>query len=268
MRMFVCKPNMIIIMLAGAIFMFLVQFGGAHASSQPANIKVTSEAWLKATQKNGTGIYWDIIRLVYEPLGIKVEYNTTDYASSVSLVKQGKMDAWVGSYLDEEKGVIYPKWHLDADIVSAFYKKRFDFQWLGENSLAGKNVGWIKGYHYNKYIDVQFNNTEFSTREKAVELLEKGQLDFLLEAREELKNELKKGYFDTTKYEFNTLMHLNVYLTFADNERGLQLQKIFDQRFSKLLESGEIKKLFDKWNWPTYPFTPLCRYATSSMTNC
>lgn len=254
--------------IAGIVFLLFLQLGESYAAFLPSTIKVASEPWEKATQQDGTGIYWDIIRLVYEPLGIKVEYNTTDYARSVSLVKQGEMDAWVGSYLDEEKGVIYPKWHLDADVVSVLYKKSPDFQWQGESSLIGENVGWIKGYNYNKYLDAQFNNKEFNTRKKAVELLEKGQLDFFLEAREELKNEFKKGYFDTTEYEFNTLMHLNVYLTFAENERGRQLQKIFDRRFAKLLASGEIKTLFDKWNWPTYPFTILCKYATSSMVNC
>ncbi len=262
------KSNKVAITLLSIIFIMLFQFSESQAAPLPKNIKLASEAWVNATQEDGTGIYWDLMRLVYEPLGIKVEYNTTDYARSISLVKQGKMEAGIGSYLDEEKGVIYPKWHIDADVVSALYKKSPDFQWQGKKSLAGKRVGWIKGYKYNEYIDTKFYYREFETRAKAMELLEEGRLDFFLEAREELKNEFKKGYFDSTKFEYRTLMNLNIYPAFVNNERGQLLQNIFDERFAKLLESGEIKKLFDKWNWPTYPFTILCNYATSSMISC
>ncbi len=268
MSVSVHKSNKIITTLVGIIFIMLFQFSESQAATLPTEIKFASEAWVNGAKEDGTGIYWDIMRLVYEPLGIKVKYNTTDYDRSVALVKQGKMDAWLGSYLNEEQNIIYPKWHFDADVVVALYKKSPDFQWQGEKSLAGKNVGWIKGYNYSEYIDTKFNNKEFKTRGKAVELLEKGQLDFLLEAQIEVKHELKKGYFDSTKFEYNTLMNLNIYPAFANNERGQQLQKIFDARFAKLLESGEIKKLFDKWNWPTYPFTIFCNYATSSMINC
>jgi len=234
----------------------------------PKEIKLVSAVWVNGAHEDGTGMYWDIMRLVYEPLGIKIDYNSSDYARGVALVKQGEMDAWLGSYLNEEENVIYPKWHFDADLVVALYKTPPDFQWLGEKSLAGKNVGWIKGYNYNKYIDTPFNNKEFKTRAAAVELLEKGQLDFLLEAQIEVENEFKKGYFDSTEFEYHTLMKLNIYPAFSNNERGLQLQKIFDARFSKLLKSGEIKELFDKWNWPIYPFTIFCNYATAAMINC
>ncbi|WP_415225344.1 substrate-binding periplasmic protein [Psychromonas sp.] len=249
-------------------FIIIFQCNRSQAASLPKEIKLVSAPWVNGARDDGTGIYWDIMRLVYEPIGIKVEYNTTDYARSIALVKQGEMDAWLGSYLDEEENVIYPKWHFDADVVVALYKKSPDFQWLGENSLAGKNIGWIKGYNYHKYIDTQFNNKEFKTREEAIELLENGQLDFFLEAQIEVKDEIKKGSLDSTKFEYNTLMNLNIFPAFSDNARGLQLQKIFDARFAKLLKSGEIKKLFDKWNWPIYPFTILCNYASTSMVSC
>lgn len=258
----------IITTLVGIIFTILFLFNESRAASLPTEIKLVSAVWVNGAREDGTGLYWDIMRLVYEPIGIKIKYKTTDYASSVALVKQGERDAWLGSYLDEETDVIYPKWHFDTDIVVALHKKSPHFQWLGEKSLTGKKVGWIRGYNYNKYINTKFDAKEYRTREEALELLKEDQVDFFLEAQIEIKDELKKGYFDSTKFEYNTLMNLNIFPAFANNERGRQLQKIFDVRFSKLLKEGEIKRLFDKWNWPIYPFTILCTYATSSMINC
>lgn len=269
MSISVHKSNKKTSSLLAVFFILIFQLSESQAAlSQPTNIKLASEAWVNATQEDGTGIYWDIMRLVYEPLGIKVEYHTTDYANSIEQVMLGEMDAWVGSYLDERKDVIYPRWPLDADVVSALYKKSPDFKWQGEKSLAGKKVGWIEGYNYNQYIETSFYFKGFETREAAVKMLEKGKLDFLLDAQIEVQNELQEDYFDATKFEYSTLMKLNIYPAFANNERGLQLQRIYDQRFAELLESGEIKKLFDKWNWPTYPFTKFCNFATSAMINC
>jgi polar amino acid transport system substrate-binding protein len=156
--------------------------------------------------------------------------------------------------MDEEENIIYPKWHFDADIVAAIYKKTPDFQWQGEKSLAGKNVGWIKGYGYNDYIDTKFNNKEFKTRAKGLKLLEKGRLDFFLDDQRELELEVAKGNVNADEFAYKTLMNLNIYPAFANNERGQQLSKIYDEGFAKLLEAGEIKKLYKKWNDPMFPF--------------
>jgi len=241
--------------LSSIIFIVLLQSNYSQAAPLPTEIELVSEAWVNSVQEDGTGLYLDILRLIYEPLGIKVNTTYTDYARSVALVKQGKKDAWLGSYMNEEENIIYPKWHLDADIVAALYKKSPSFQFQGEKSLAGKNVGWIKGYDYNDYMDTKFNNKEFKTREKALSLLLNGRLDFFLEDQRELDVEFKKGAFDKDQFEYKTLMNLKTYPAFVNNERGQQLQKIYDEGFVKLLESGEIKKLYDKWNEAFFPFS-------------
>ena len=254
MDTFIHKSKKRVATLIGMLFVMLFQCNASQAAPLPTEIKLVSEAWLNGAQEDGTGLYLDILRLIYEPLGIKVECTITDYARSVALVKQGKKDAWLGSYIDEEKNVIYPKWHFDADVVAAIYKKSADFQWQGEKSLAGKNVGWIKGYGYNEYIDTKFKNKEFKTHEKALNLLQKGRLDFFLDDQRELESELKKVNFNMEGFEYKTLMNLKIYPAFANNERGQQLQKIYDEGFAKLLEAGEIKKLYIKWNDPLFPF--------------
>ncbi|WP_299021073.1 ABC transporter substrate-binding protein [uncultured Photobacterium sp.] len=225
-----------------------------NAGELPGEINLTSEAWEEATNQDGSGLYWDIMRLVYEPLGIKVKYSTMSYARSVSLVKQEKADAWLGAYIDEVEGVLYPQWHFDADLVSALYKKDDAINWQGEQSLAGKNVGWIKGYDYNEYMETKFNNKEYKSRKQAIKLLEKGRLDFFLDAKEELDEEVEKGYFNAADFEIKPIMDLKLYLAFANNERGQQLKEVFDQRFPDLLKSGEVQKLYNKWDWESFPF--------------
>ncbi|MGB5445663.1 MAG: transporter substrate-binding domain-containing protein [Psychromonas sp.] len=268
MSVFQRKLNSMFFIVLCTIFIFLLKVTAAQAIAQPKQIDVASAPWVNGVRADGTGLYLDILRLVYEPLGIEVKNNITDYAHSVSLVKHGDKDAWLGSYLNEEEGVIYPKWHFDADVVTAVYKKSSNLVWRGTKSLAGKNVGWIKGYNYHKYFDEKFNIKEFTTRESAIKSLQNGQLDFFLEASNELNNEFIKHPVDPTMFTSRTLMNLNIFLGFANNERGKLLADLFDMRFATLLESGEIKKLYNKWNWPMYPYTKFCTYADTAMINC
>ena len=51
----------------------------------------------------------------------------------------------------------------------------------------------------------------------------------------------------------NLLMKLNVYLTFADNERGREFVKLFDDRMAEFVKSRELLPLYQKWGFE-YPF--------------
>jgi polar amino acid transport system substrate-binding protein len=219
-----------------------------HAEEM-TNINVSSESWEDATNKDGTGLYWDIIRLIYEPVGISVKWDTTSYARSVALVKQKRSDAWVGSYLGEEQGIIYPKAHFDADVVSAMFIKKPDAKWQGEQSLEGKNVGWIRGYELHEYLDVKFNKRELSSRDDVLELLKDNRLDYFIDAMAELETHFGEALKSDNSLVIETIKHLNLYLGFANTLKGNHLAEVFDERFPKIIESGELKTLFEKWGY-------------------
>lgn len=222
------------------------------ASDAPTSIKLVSEEWEGSTDADGSGLYWKIIKKVYEPAGIKMSFEMVPYMRSVQMVKQKEADAWVGSYIDEEDGVLYPKWHFDADIVWAVFKKGGSFE--GKESLQGKQVGWIRGYDYDSYISVPMEKKELNSRESGLKMVEMGRLDYFMDAMVEIKNTLAKPEFKNAPLAHDKVLQLNLYLAFANNARGQALMKIWDERFPKLLESGELKKLFEAHDWPTYPF--------------
>ncbi len=242
-----------LIQFASIFFISACLFSGLSHAEKITDISVTSEAWEDATNKDGTGLYWDIIRLIYEPVGIKVKLNTHSYARSVALVKQKQADAWVGSYLDEEKDVIYPKSHFDADVVAALFIQTPAQVWQGEQSLEGKNVGWIKGYELHEYLDVKFNKRELSKREGVLDLLKNGSLDYFIDAVAEFDTHFSEILAQDPSLKLETIKHLNLYLGFAQNEKGQVLADIFDERFAKIVENGELKTLFEKWEF-TYIF--------------
>jgi len=223
-------------------------------------ISIVSEEWENNTHKDGTGLYWDIIRKVYDIENIKMKIKIVPYARSVHMVKMQKADAWVASYINEEPFPLYPKWHFDADVVSALFKKVKFPDWKGVNSLSNKKVGWIRGYDYNEYIDIKMQVDELNSRKSALGLLVKDRLDVFIDAIVEIKNELenkdllKKIGFKIDDYRIEKLLQLNLYLAFINNDRGKQLRSIWDKNFPILLKNGTIKALFDQYKVKKFPF--------------
>jgi len=224
-------------------------FFPALAGNTPVEIILASEEWANATNRDGTGLYWDIFRAVYEPVGIKTKFIFRSYKGSVSLVKKNKIDAAVGIYPEEIKGALFSKYPFVKDYVLVLFKKNKLNQWNGQETLRNKKVGWIKGYSYDDYLEVPVIKKEFNRRESILRRLDKDQLDFFMDTRNDVESVLNKGIIDVTRYTVETVLELERYLVFANNKKGQELKKIFDHRFPHLVKSGEIEKLFAKWNW-------------------
>lgn len=221
----------------------------AMAGNSPGEIIFASEEWSNATNRDGTGLYWDIFRAVYGSVGIKTKIIIHSYDGSVGLVKQHKADAAVGIFPDVIRGTVFSQYPFVKDYVLVLFKKKNVTQWDGPQSLQNKKVAWIKGYSYDEYLDVPVIKKEFFSREAILRSLDNDQVDFYMDTRNNVETVLNNSVTDITPYTVETVLELDRYLVFADNHKGKKLKNIFDDRFPLLVQSGEIEKLHDKWNW-------------------
>ncbi len=100
-----------------------------HAMAEDSSIFVVAEKWEGYTNDDGTGLYWELLRLVYEPIGIKLKYKNFPYARAQKMVRGKKADAIAGPYKGEFEPAIFAKWHIDRDAVGASYKKGRRDKW-------------------------------------------------------------------------------------------------------------------------------------------
>jgi polar amino acid transport system substrate-binding protein len=221
----------------------------ALAGNIPGEIIFASEERSNATNRDGTGLYWDIFRAVYSSMGIKTKIIIQSYNGSVSLVKQQKADAAVGIYPDSIRGAVFSRYPFVKDYVLVLFKKDKFRQWDGQQTLKNKRVAWMKGYAYDEYLEVPVIKKEFYTREGILRRLDRDQIDFFMDTRNDVESVLNKGIIDVTRCTVETVLELERYLVFANNDRGKELKKIFDFRFPYLVKTGEIERLYDKWNW-------------------
>jgi polar amino acid transport system substrate-binding protein len=165
----------------------------ALAGNIPGEIIFASAERSKATNKDGTGLYWDIFRAVYGSMGIKTKILIQSYNGSVSLVKQHKADAAVGIYPDTIRGAVFSRYPFVTDDVLVLFKKDKFSQWDGQQTLKNRKVAWMKGSAYDEYLEVPVIKKEFYTREAILRRLDGDQIDFFMDTRNDVESVLNNS---------------------------------------------------------------------------
>ena len=222
------------------------------AYAEKNTLIISSESWENATHRDGSGLYWDIFRAVYEPVGYVVEPEIRSYQGSINNLKLKRSDVMVGAYLDEIDDVIYPKNYFAVDIVQVIYPKNRRFKWEGLNSIKDSNVSWIDGYSFDDYLPESISKNlhirKVNNRETVFRLLNANKVDFFMDARSDLINFFKSNIeYKSDNYVTNIVLELKLFTVFSNDKKGKMLAEIFDQRFAILLANGEIKRLYDKY---------------------
>ncbi len=222
-------------------------------SANITSINLVSESWENATNKDGTGFYWDLAKLVFSESNITVKHKIAPYARAVSLTKSGKMDAWVGSYIDEQDFAIYPKYNIDADKVYSISKKG-TLKGSGEASIKDKKVAWVRGYDYDGYLKTPVKKVEVTDRSAGIKMVLAGRADALLDAKEEIESGLKEAKLKKSDFTIQKIMELKTFIAFGSSAKGKELAKIWDTNVEKLIKSGKLKKFYEKHKYTSYPY--------------
>lgn len=231
-----------------AILFFIFVQINLYASQNIKEIFIVSENWDELTNKDGSGLYFDLTKMIYEPLKIEVKIKIYPYNRSSSMVEMKIADVWLGSYIDEEDYAIYPQYYFDKDIVTAMFKKNKFPNLKDQSNLKDKKVCWIRGYGYDEYIDVDIRKRERNNRKSILLSLEKDRFDIFLDANFDMQDAIKKLHFDTSNYKFVEMFKFKLYPAFRNDKRGIILKNIWDTQFKKLLDDGSMKKLYEKHN--------------------
>jgi ABC-type amino acid transport substrate-binding protein len=233
------------LLIALCVFTAVVQ-----AQDVPGKVMLASEEWSDYTNKDGTGLAWDVLRQVFEPAGINLQTRSVPYTRSVGLAQRGEVDGWVGSYRNEAEGVLYPHWNFDSDHIYALGLASIPTPTVA--TLGNYRLAWVRGYKYEEYLPNVRRFNQVERRDGILAMLLHGRADFYIDALAEAKYVLSQAD-DPSKFTLTPIAELPLYIGFADNERGRGLMAVFDQRMAALVKSGELKPIFERWKQP-YPF--------------
>lgn len=210
------------------------------------DIHLVSDAWHGLTRKDGTGLYFDLIRAVYARRAIALRIDIFPYARTVHLVQTKRADAWVASFLNEKPNALYPKWHFDRNLQQVLYRKQPGYRFVGRADLRGKRVAWLRDFGLDKYIAEPMQVVEVDTIGSAIQMLERDRIDYFVGAQSDLADDIRTRGVDMSGFELADLMHLGLYLAFADTARGQRLRQVWDEEMETLHQSDAFRAIYKK----------------------
>ena len=227
-----------------AIQLFI--FASVHAENFQV-IEIVTPEWGGFTNKDGSGLYFEVMKKAYSLSNIKVKYSFVPWARAVKYVNENKKDAMLGAY-NTVKESIYPNYPIDTEYTLVVFKKEALNEWKGAESLKGKEVHWVRGYDYHEYLNVKVNWKELRDTEQALKLLKMGRIKFFLDSKNTLLPKLKELGLNESEYATKVVLTNFLYARFSRTEKSKELIKIFDTNMSKLHKSNELSRIYKKWN--------------------
>ncbi len=231
-----------------AIAVALGLASGTVAAQDLRTVDVASDEWADCTLSDGTGLYFDELRMVFEPAS-KLVIKMVPFARSVQMVEAGKTDICVGVYEGDVAKGLYPKYPIDFDDLTVMMRKDFASGFKGEASLKDRKTAWIVDYAYDKYLSVPVKLTEVSDRESGIKMLQTGRVDYYVETKSTIIPALKDMGISEKDFHLDTVKWIKLYVCFVQNDKGKALRAIWDRRMPELLASGALKKAFEKWGF-------------------
>lgn len=244
--------------LAILLWMLILSVPQGHSRSID-KISVVSEEWPGYTGSDGKGLYWDIVKAVFEPQGIAVDISTAPWKRAKQLVRKQSVDAYVGDYFypEESNNFVYPVWHISIEEDLVIRYRRGELQWSQRDAgaLANQKIAWVRGYDFDKGFlkDVAFEKVEVDSIRQGVLLLEKERIDALIDYRSSLSEfvtpSLQEEFANETVKQGEKL-----FLVFSKTESSLQFARLFDNGMESLVSSGRLEQIYAKYDVDYTPY--------------
>ncbi|MEM7418521.1 MAG: hypothetical protein AAF364_02190 [Pseudomonadota bacterium] len=210
----------------------------ACANTNERPIVVSAAYWKEFTNRDNTGVYFELLDEVFD--GYTIHYQTSTYPRALNQFKQHKADVMVGVYQHDLPDAVYATWILDTDLpIHIFYRPDSPPSDNLNEIFIGKQVAWRKGYGFDSLFPNIESAYPLDTIEAGFELVLNRRLDYMLD-------------YDINYLEaYHGRIHHKairegdkLYLAFKNTPRGKALAAHFDATMPLLRDSGKLEEIY------------------------
>lgn len=238
-------------LLRTTVFLVMMSMLTVQAETQRNTIHIVSDLWPGATLEDGSGLYWELVKQAFALEAINVTTAHMPYARSVEQVVHGNADAWLASYPDEVQEAVYSKHHIDIDEILAI--SDCDMPLHSQDDLRNRTLAWLRGYRFDRYLNVPVDIHEVDSQEHALKMLLSGHgLNAYLTPATLYEPSIQASTFIDAELKVTPLMQLPLLVGFRNTQRGIRMRDAFDRGFAQLLQQGEVARLYQRYNWGLY----------------
>ncbi|WP_421901254.1 substrate-binding periplasmic protein [Maridesulfovibrio sp.] len=227
----------------------------------PNIIQYHTQEWKGVTNRNGTGLYHDIMKAIFTDKGYKVETSYFPFKRALMNIRKGGADISGGieKTSDDYLYSRYPTWVYR---IAVMFNKKLLPSWQGIKTITDNINQTVAPPMQGKEYGI--NTKEIRTRYAALKLLFMGRVKYYLDdctilkdvmknkgngiAFEEGKDASELRHMDWSQFTIQELSRREWVMVFPKTERGRQVREIYDSGFKQLYESGELHKMYAKWN--------------------
>ncbi|WP_339669017.1 transporter substrate-binding domain-containing protein [Dasania marina] len=208
-------------------------------------IQVRSENW-HGYSEAGDGYLFQLLRAAFEPLGYQLKFKFCPWMRCVQDVVESRADIitsvygdepFIGSYITINRHPVY------IERIAVAFKAQSVHQWQGQQSLAGKTLGMIRGYDLQQQLDVAVKLTEVSTNQQLWRLLLADRIDFIIDGITPLREDNTRFSQYSNQFRIEPIYQNISHFGFSVSVEGQRLQQLFDQQLLKLYQSGKVQAL-------------------------
>ncbi|MGC4074554.1 MAG: transporter substrate-binding domain-containing protein [Nibricoccus sp.] len=196
------------------------------------------------------GYVIDLARLIFEPAGVKIDYQLMPWKDALEAARKSEIDAVIGANPTEAEGLLLPKQSAGMPRIALFVKKENPWKYENLQSLNSVRLGVITGYSYWDNFDAYLKNNRSgkivffegeTPLSDGIAQLKDGKIDVMAETLAVFIWTVRSSGGSPADYRVAYLQAGEpIYMAFAKNETGRRFAEIFDKGLERLRKSGEL----------------------------
>ncbi|MCV2884571.1 transporter substrate-binding domain-containing protein [Aestuariibacter sp. AA17] len=235
------------------LFMSVLLFS-ANLFASVKSASVCAPEWEFYTEKNGSGLYHDIWKEVFEKHGVAIEmtYSVYERCEKGLSDSPAQYDVMPGCYESD------PGLKSDIELGIELLTIVFDPSrqtWNDKTSLSGKNVAWEQGFTFKEVgiVPEDAKHSPYTKLVQGLKMLTAGRVDYVIDYPQAVSERVEElGIKGKVNIIEHALTGPKFYMCFADNENGQALLSHYNEKMKPLFESGWIKALYNKYEDPAF----------------
>ncbi|MEF2232110.1 MAG: transporter substrate-binding domain-containing protein [Pseudodesulfovibrio sp.] len=231
-------------------FLLLLFLAWTAAASDITEVVTSSPAWETFTNKDGSGLYHEVLREVFALHDLPVRHEYAISNRSEELVRLNNADMMT---CDDRTSppLVLARYPLYVNDFHAFFSKARIGPWKGVQTLWGKDVLIQPGYYTQENFSVPVNLREVLTGTQAVSMILLGRADFYVDDLTLIKASLKENTnaYQEEDFAIEKVGSRAYYPIFNTTERGKLLRRMYEEGMLTLYKAGKLQPIYAKWGY-------------------
>ncbi|QGY40702.1 ABC transporter substrate-binding protein [Pseudodesulfovibrio cashew] len=239
--------------IALGIFMVMTLIASPCPASEIDEVISASPSWDSFTNKDGTGLYHEVLRAVFSLYGIPVRHTYSKSNRSEELVLLSLADMMTCDDKATPPLVLarYPMYENDYYV---FFKKSRIGPWRGEETLRGMEILSQPTFYSQANFNVPVRIKDVLTGEQALSMIILDRSDFYVDDLNLIRQSMRRNTIPFRRQDFDVQKagRRAYFPLFNVTERGKHIKRMYEEGIVRLHRQGKLKPIYDKWDFQ-YP---------------